>query len=152
MNYDSEAETRKHIKRVGDLLGVMSKELINRAIQHDLSKLTSPEKEAFDEYTPILKQLTYGSKEYNDVLDQLSITLNHHYRNNRHHPEYFVNGISGMTLVDLIEMFCDWKAASERHGNGDIFKSIKINKARFLMSDQLTQIFINTADAIRNGE
>jgi hypothetical protein len=50
-----------------------------------------------------------------------------------------------MDLIDLLEMFCDWKAASERHANGNIYKSIKINKQRFNISDQLEQIFINTA-------
>lgn len=59
-------------------------------------------------------------------------------------PEDFKPGINGMDLFDLIEMFLDWKAAGERH-NGDIFKSIEINKDRFKMSDQLAQIFRNTA-------
>ena len=42
-------------------------------------------------------------------------------------------------------MFFDWKAATERHDNGNIFKSIEINKKRFEMSDQLCDIFTNTA-------
>ena len=50
-----------------------------------------------------------------------------------------------MDLFDLIEMFFDWKAATERHNDGDINKSIEINKERFKMSDQICDIFKNTA-------
>lgn len=51
----------------------------------------------------------------------------------------------GMTLFDVIEMFMDWKAATERMDTGDIYKSIEFNKGRFAMSDQLCKIFENTA-------
>jgi hypothetical protein len=40
--------------------------------------------------------------------------------------EYFKNGLKGMTLVDLIEMLCDWKAASLRNKGGDIRKILSI--------------------------
>jgi len=53
-------------------------------------------------------------------------------------------GIDRMTLIDIIEMLCDWKAATLRHDNGDIIKSIEINRKRFKISDQLANILINT--------
>jgi hypothetical protein len=71
--------------------------------------------------------------------------LAHHYANNRHHPEFHGYGLNGMTLVDLIEMLADWKAATERHENGDLFKSLLINQERFKMSGQLFDILTNTA-------
>ena len=49
-----------------------------------------------------------------------------------------------MTLIDLIEMLCDWKAATVRNKNGNIRKSIEHNADRFKMSPQLKQIFENT--------
>ncbi len=52
--------------------------------------------------------------------------------------------INGMDLFDIMEMLMDWKAATERHNDGDIFKSISINKERFKMSEQLCQIYRNT--------
>jgi hypothetical protein len=76
----------------------------------------------------------------------MGIALDHHYKTNRHHPEHFENGIMGMTVIDLCEMLADWKAATLRHDNGDIFKSIDINQIRFGYSDELKQIFINTAN------
>lgn len=50
--------------------------------------------------------------------------------------------------MDLVEMICDWKAASERHNDGNIRKSIEHNAERFGMSPQLTRIFENTADVM----
>jgi len=41
-------------------------------------------------------------------------------------------------------MLCDWKAASERHVDGNFERSIEINRKRFGMSDELTAIFHNT--------
>ena len=70
--------------------------------------------------------------------------LEHHYAKNRHHPEHHKNGINDMNLIDLIEMFCDWKASSERQNDGNILKSIEINGKRFHMSPQLIEIFENT--------
>lgn len=143
--YDSTKDTLLHIKRVSQLLTEASAELIRRANVHDNSKLNSPEKEFFDEYTPKLAGSTYGSEEYKEFLKQLKVGLDHHYANNSHHPEHYSNGINGFDLFDLIEMFFDWKAATERHNDGNIFKSIQINKDRFKYSDQLAEIFTNTA-------
>jgi len=72
------------------------------------------------------------------------VALKHHYENNSHHPEHYPNGINGMSLLDLIEMLADWKAAGMRHADGDMQKSLEINKKRFGMSDQLAEIFQNT--------
>nr|WP_303933638.1 DUF5662 family protein [Treponema denticola] len=145
MNYDSIKDTLLHIKRVNELLLQFTKEIIDRAIQHDNSKLQEPEKPLFDKMTPLLKGLTYGSDDYKKALDELKPALDHHYANNSHHPEHYKNGIDDFTLVDLVEMFIDWKAASERHDDGDIFRSIEINKNRFGISEQLCKIFKNTA-------
>jgi hypothetical protein len=145
MEYDSKADTLLHIKRVAQLLTEASIELIRRANVHDDSKLESPEKELFDEFTPKLKDCTYGSDEYKGYLKGLKVALDHHYACNSHHPEHYKNGINGFDLFDLIEMFFDWKAATERHADGDIMKSIEINKERFGISDQLAEILNNTA-------
>jgi hypothetical protein len=151
MSYDSSVDTLKHIKRVAQLLTEAASELIERANKHDDSKLKSPEKELFDEYTPKLKTATYGSEEYNEFLKGLKVALDHHYANNSHHPEFYENGVNGMDLFDVIEMAVDWLAASERHNDGNIYKSLEINKDRFKMSDQLVDIFKNTYDNL-NGK
>jgi hypothetical protein len=57
-----------------------------------------------------------------------------------------------MTLVDLMEMFCDWKASTLRHNDGNLLTSIDINAERFQIDDQLKQILINTARMIDEHE
>lgn len=139
-------KTMLHIVRVRDLLDVIIRELTRRGQLHDQSKLRSPEVEKFAELTPKLAELQYGSPEYEETKKELGLALEHHYANNRHHPEHHKRGIRDMNLVDLIEMFCDWKAASERHNDGNIRKSIEINGRRFQMSSELIEIFENSVD------
>jgi hypothetical protein len=143
-NYDSAPETRKHIERVRRLLAGMINLLAVRGEGHDRSKLGRFEKRIFDYYTPKLKGTTYGSDQYKEYLTEMSVALKHHYKKNNHHPEHFENGIDGMTLIDLLEMVCDWKAATERHADGSIAASLIINKERFKISDQVSNILENT--------
>jgi len=53
--------------------------------------------------------------------------------------------LKGMSLLDILEMLCDWKAAGERHANGSIESSLKVNRVRFGISDQLFVVIENTA-------
>lgn len=181
--YDSRPETRAHIKRVQDLIDTFLVQLRNRAIRHDQSKLREPELSLFNKFKPILRDLEYGSAEYQQVLVDMGPALQHHYEHNRHHPEHFKwwtclgaqcgkfmpseiagdgpalcpicgcsmhledKGINGMTLIDLVEMVCDWKAASEEK-EGSFINSIRYNEQRFGMSQQLTDVIINTAEAM----
>lgn len=142
-------ETQAHITQVSRVIYHMIEHLIIRAAGHDSSKLASPEVEVFEEYTPKLRGLTYGSPEYTNCLKEMQVAISHHYATNRHHPEHHAAGIRGMNLVDIVELFSDWKAATLRHADGDIYKSIEINQRRFQYSDDLKQIFINTANLLR---
>lgn len=141
-------ETFRHIERVRNLLNACVFDLLRRGEQHDQTKLESPEVEAFTEYTPKLADCTYGSDEYRGFLEAIKPALQHHYAHNRHHPEHHKNGINDMNLLDVLEMLCDWKAASERHNDGNIRKSIEVNANRFGLSPQLVQIMENTADLL----
>lgn len=144
MNYDSTEETKAHIEEVRKELDSVCTKLQYRALVHDASKFLPQEKRLFDKMTPILKELEYNSLEYKESLRLLKPALDHHYKVNRHHPEHFENGVNDMTLIDIIEMYCDWKAAVKRTKDSDMEKSIKINQKRFGISEQLTQIFLNT--------
>lgn len=53
-----------------------------------------------------------------------------------------------MTLIDIIEMLCDWKAASERTQQDSIAKSLTHNQQRFGIDDQLATILANTVQAL----
>lgn len=145
-----EVDTVRHIRKVQRLLRLVAVELLYRGEVHDASKIEPEEIDIFAVYGPRLKGLTYGSDEYKASLAEMGKALAHHYANNRHHPEFFpVAGVGGMNLVDLVEMFCDWFAATQRHADGDIFKSIDLNKDRFQLSDQLVRILRNTASFLK---
>ena len=142
--YDSSKDTKNHIETVQAFMLDVLVKIMKRATCHDASKLEEPEKSMYDEFTPKLRAMTYGSDEYKSCLAAMGEALKHHYEVNSHHPEHFENGVNGMTLLDLVEMLADWKAATQRHADGDILKSLEINKKRFGMSDQLAEIFENT--------
>lgn len=143
-DYDSRPDTILHIEKVREYLTLFMDGLLVRRNNHDLSKLASPEKEAYDLLTPRLAGLTYGSDEYRASLREMKPAIQHHYENNSHHPEHYPDGVSGFDLLDLVEMLCDWKAASMRHADGDILKSIEHNIGRFELEPQLASILKNT--------
>jgi hypothetical protein len=142
----SNYETMKHIDTVQKCINIVITELIKRGEQHDATKLEDPELGQFAELTPKLSSATYGSEEYKQFLEELKPTLAHHYSRNRHHPEHHKNGVDDMTIVDLIEMLCDWKAATLRSHDGNLKKSIDHNMERFGLSEQLTKILENSID------
>jgi hypothetical protein len=192
-------ETLKHIEMVMQLLAVMQHEISKRMFSHDRSKLESPELEMFEQFTDRLAGLTYGSDEYKQCLDEMKRSaLQHHYENNRHHPEFFAgcqkdvdaitqcksvltglkqiqvsypedeyvfgyasdiieahkqtleSNVNGMNLIDILEMICDWEAATLRHDDGDIYRSLEINKTRFGLSPQLVSIILNTVPLLNS--
>lgn len=121
---------------------------MKRAERHDESKLHAPEKERFD-YVGTHQHLgkcKYGSDEYKKSLEYLGPALQHHYEVNDHHPEHFENGVDGMNLMQLVELFCDWDAACHRNKDGNIYQSLEKNKERFTLAEDLYSILKTTAD------
>ena len=155
MSYDCTEDTNKHINRVRELISTAVENLQRRAHYHDASKLGAIEKPIFDEMTPKLKDSTYGSEEYKGFLASMKPALDNHYAENKHHPEHYaiIRGedqptLKDMTLLDLLEMLCDWKAAGERHANGSIEGSLIHNKKRFQISDEMSKILERTASEL----
>jgi hypothetical protein len=142
--YDAKDETKEHIGMVKVFIDGVRSRLKERAANHDKTKLQSPEAEIFQEYTPKLKGTTYGSDEYKEFLKEMDVALSHHYEENSHHPEHYKKGLEDMNLLDVFEMLCDWKAATLRHNDGDIKKSIEINSKRFKIPAKLSKIMQNT--------
>jgi hypothetical protein len=138
----AELVTLKHIKRVSQLLGEFAIELIRRGNVHDNSKFEPEELVPLQHMQELVEkegQASYGSDEYKRRLGILKPMLDHHYKNNSHHPEHYENGIDDMSLYDIVEMFCDWKAASERGEESEV--NLSSSKERFNISDQLFSIF-----------
>jgi hypothetical protein len=164
--YDSKPDTRAHIDQVRSNLRIVIKSLMRRAAIHDESKLHEPELATFDSVTERLRSMTYGSPEYKACLADMGPALKHHYAYNDHHPEHFVDetpvtgepssrtdrapltGVVAMDLVQLTEMLCDWQAATKRHDDGDIRRSILVNAKRFGYGDEIRQLLLNTVSLL----
>ena len=157
MTYDSRPETQEHIDRVGDFIELVIDNLQQRIVDHDMSKLVEPELSAFDDATPKLANLEFGSEEYKQSLKELGPALQHHFQHNDHHPEHYDNGVDDMSLMALMEMVCDWRAASERvkqrtddPDKMSSFESgLEFNFERFSIGPQLASIIRSTIKELK---
>lgn len=141
--YDSMQDSLDHIGAVKLNMVEIIRNITARAIEHDASKLQSPEKEMYDEYTPKLKELTYATPEYMEMLNKMGPALQHHYQNNDHHPQN--TSIMGMNLLSMLEMLADWKAAASRYKDPtSLLESLEINVERFSIPRSVYVILKNT--------
>lgn len=137
------ADLIDHKQRVAGYMHIIARDIMRRAIVHDNSKFTAEEADAYEKAFPDLQRYAYGSAEFNEVLATIKPALQHHYAVNDHHPEHFENGIEGMGLSELIEMLCDWLAASER-SQTPFYSGFERNKERFHIDNQLFTVLHNT--------
>jgi Family of unknown function (DUF5662) len=146
-NYEARFKTLRHMEAVRNFLGTCIADLLVRQREHDQSKLAPPEVAFYDRLTALLRATTYGSPAYYGHLRDAGGTeaLAHHYAHNAHHPEHHTAGVRGMTLLDLLEMLCDWQAAVLRREGGSLSQSLVHNQTRFGYGDELAQILANTA-------
>lgn len=150
---ESKFKTLRHVETVRNYLNTCIRNIMDRQEKHDQSKLEPLEVDTFEIYTPKLKATSYGTPEYQQFLKEMKPALDNHYKENKsHHPEGNEKGIRGMDLLDLLEMIVDWKASGLRMKDGDIFKSIEMNQKRFGYSDELKDVFINTAKFLNEKE
>ncbi len=133
----------KHINSVQNHMTSAISILLERLSDHDQSKYDDDEL-GLVLGKPSLDKYQYMSVEERAALAAVKGAVARHYAKNSHHPEHYENGINGMSLLDLIEMACDWKAASESSSNGSFENSIRFGEERFGMSPQLVDIFMNT--------
>ena len=151
---DSSKDTLEHRNKVKDFMAEFCSNLLDRAEAHDESKLHEPEKSQFDKVSEAhpLASSEYGSAEYKAGKAMLGPALEHHYQVNDHHPQHFPNGVAGMNLYQLVEMYVDWHASSTRNPNGSIVNSVQHNIGEFKIDPQLASILMNTAQLDESGE
>lgn len=143
---NSRSDTHEHIAEVRRRMGEIVEDLLQRAQDHDASKLEEPELSMFNEFTPRLAEMEADSPEYQVALDEMKKrALHHHYEHNDHHPEHFPNGIADMDLLQVTEMLADWKAASLRHSSGDLGRFIEHAAGRFGYGEEFKRLLLNTA-------
>ena len=89
-------------------LGIM---LLRRAAKHDNSKLEDEELEALSKIAEDKDSLKDANEKLTDFKKK-AIEL--HWKNNRHHPEFF-SDVNNMDEIDILEIVCDWYARSMQY-------------------------------------
>lgn len=139
--------THAHIARVATLIGEIRSHLATRGVYHDQSKFDPIEAGPLQEMQDLIEregQAAYGTEEYARRTALLGPMLKHHYACNPHHPEFFANGVAGMNLIDVVEMLCDWKAASERGQESAI--NLRYSIEKYKIDPMLASILMNTCE------
>ena len=133
-----------HQKEVAMWIEKVCGKLRERACIHDITKLRDPEFSTFVSTRERFKKVNYGTKEYEALTEEAKEAVDHHYKYNRHHTAYHENGINDMTLIDLIEMVCDWLSAQNRSPDRTIWDTLDYAKNKYKIEDQLFSIIKNT--------
>jgi len=147
-------ETTKHKLWVMWYISKACAVLLKRGIKHDLSKYSKTQEPYFRKYGKKLKKLTYGSPEYKENMELLKPAIDDHYRKERHHPEHYkdtedwLSPLHRMSTFDIIEMLCDWRAATRRHSDSTMKKSLDINAKRFDYDEVTKSILLEICEEI----
>ena len=140
---DTEEYIKGHISRVRKHMNTFVQLLLKRAINHDKSKLEEPELSWWKEMDKE-PRYPYGSEEYKQKIKRWNKVFKHHYQYNRHHPEHYEYGVSEMTLIDIVEMMCDWLGYKDTTTVTEALKVCDEQMARYDISEELRQIILNT--------
>lgn len=140
---DTEEYIKGHISRVRKHMNTFVQLLLKRAINHDKSKLEEPELSWWKEMDKE-PRYPYGSEEYKQKIKRWDKVFKHHYKYNRHHPEHYEYGISEMTLVDIVEMMCDWLGYKDTITISEALKVCDEQMKRYDIPDDIRQIIFNT--------
>ena len=140
---DTEEYIKGHISRVRKHMNTFVQLLLKRAINHDKSKLEEPELSWWKEMDKE-PRYPYGSEEYKQKIKRWDKVFKHHYKYNRHHPEHYEYGVSEMTLVDIVEMMCDWLGYKDTIAISEALKVCDEQMKRYDIPDDIRQIIFNT--------
>ena len=114
--------------------------LRNKIINHDASKYSDAEFDAFRAYLyPI------NDEEKENAKEDFEVAKKHHYKVNDHHPEHWIdkNGIpQDMPLICILELICDWDAMGYNTTKGysssamDFWKKTRNTRWKDLMTEK----------------
>ena len=152
----------RHRAFLAEAMGRVSRALESRATVHDLSKLQDDEFAGFARINAAARVQKFGSPEYAEGMRRERPTIDLHFSRNRHHPErprligeaaevarglpddatYWAAHTSAqMTFLDIIEMVCDWWAASKGYDDARPWQeTVELNfaqKGKYLSAEQL---------------
>ena len=144
--YKTSETIRNHRNRVANYMACIAQMIKLRGEEHDVSKLSPVEFPVYSRAIGEFEKYSFGSDGYEKAKESIKQATDHHYKLNRHHIEYFSDGIDGMNLIDLIELLCDWKSATLNHPEnpGDMARSLQVATEKYKISPQLARVLYNT--------
>ena len=144
--------TRRHIALVGANLAKMTgyiglghAELDERAREHDLSKFDEREREGYIWLTWI-----YDCRPADvapEIARAVERALDVHRRRNAHHPEAHLVP-DAMSVLDLVEMVCDWTAIAQENGGASARPWALANLTRWAFSRPARDFIFVTIDEL----
>lgn len=143
------ADTIVHISEVQENLFQMRAILEARGIAHDRTKFLAIEFDAFVKARPRFKEADYGSPEYQECVNMIRPSIDHHHANNRHHIAFYKNGFSDMNLFDILEMLADWKAASRRNSGLSFVDSLPRAFERYSIPKNMQKHIMATLKSLK---
>lgn len=124
------ATIERHITQVQAALLAVRQELEMRGTVHDASKLSPEEFPGFARINATARQHEYGSDEYKASMDAERPIIDRHQLRNSHHPEAHPD-LEEMGWLDIIEMVCDWWAATQTYGNTPWEDALELQRKRW---------------------
>lgn len=148
----------RHVTELRSALLRVQQDLEARAVRHDVSKFSPEEFPGFARINSTARKHPYGSEEYRAAIRAEKDTVDRHQRGNSHHPEYHearvredlrrttsespgpglkwvvpveIEGVDVMPWLDVIEMVCDWWAATQTYGTTPWKEVLEKQKARW---------------------
>lgn len=145
------ADIIRHTRQIQAILFRLAFKLSMRGILHDQSKFRPDELAGFVEINEVARTQSFMSGKYKQTLNHPALAL--HYNRNSHHPEHSPDGLASMTLIDLIEMVADWRAAFlVRRESGvesmEWADSLQVQRRRFNMNDEQFNLIVLVSDFI----
>ena len=123
-------------------------ELLHRACEHDNSKFSTIE---LEHLVSIINSDSNNSfrDAHNKLSEKEMKAIEVHWKNNRHHPEYF-SSHNNMSEVDIIEMVCDWYARSIQYKTDFIPFILERQHNRFKFNDTIFKKILNWCNLVES--
>lgn len=153
--YATEALLRmiEHRTLVRQQMRRLAHALLEAADVHDLSKFAPAEFLGFANLGRAVRDMEFGSPEYEMAMKMYADTIALHHADNPHHPEcHPYGGIKVMNLVEIIEMVADWGAAAATYRNASFGKGVKIQTKRHNLDPQHLYLVWLIRDALVGTE
>lgn len=123
-------------------------ELARRCLVHDNSKLTEGEIDAFIQL-PIQNETC--TKPHSPLTEEQKKLLELHWKNNRHHPEHFID-CHHMDEIDILEMCVDWSARSRQFNTNLIPYVVEQQQKRFNFDKEMFNKILKYCEVLMQKE